>query len=138
MRIKIYLLIFFSSWLLNACSQANNPAQTSEVKPLLELVGPTEFNIKMKNNLGVLIDIRTSSEQKKGIIPGALLMDFFSDNFETAINKMDKTKTYYIYCASGGRSSEASELMLKNGFMHVVDLDGGIKKWKEANLPIQY
>jgi rhodanese-related sulfurtransferase len=137
MRFKIYLLILFAPFLINACSQNTKQVQTEEIKPLLELLGPKEFAEKLKTQAGVLIDIRTASEHKKGIIPEALLLDFFSENFEFALDKLDKSKIYYIYCASGGRSSEASELMLKKGFMHIVDLDGGIKKWKEANFPIQ-
>lgn len=134
---KITFLLFFSLLLLQACSQtANNNAQEAQ-KPISELIGPEEFKQKMLQEPGILLDIRTASEQKKGIIPTAQCIDFFSDNFEASINKLDKSKTYYIYCASGGRSSEAAELMIKNGFVHVVDLDGGIKRWKEANLPIE-
>ena len=137
MRIKFYLLLIFVSSLFNACSQDANQVQSTEKTPILELLGPKEFAEKLKTHPGVLMDIRTASEHKKGIIPEALLIDFFSENFEVTLNNLDKSKTYYIYCASGGRSSEAAELMSKKGFMHVVDLDGGIKKWKDANFPIQ-
>jgi rhodanese-related sulfurtransferase len=130
------LLILLSS-LFNACSQEANQVQSTEKSQILELLGPKEFAEKLKTQPGVLIDLRTASEHKKGIIPNALLLDFFSENFEAALNNLDKSKIFYIYCASGGRSSEAAELMSKKGFMHVVDLDGGIKKWEKANLPIQ-
>lgn len=137
MQRKIYLFLLFSMMLLNACSQNNSKPANSDAKTTLELLLPAEFNTKLLAEKGVLIDLRTASEQKKGIIAGAVLLDFFSDNFEASLAKMDKSKTYFIYCASGGRSSEAAETMFKLGFKHIIDLDGGIKKWKEANLPIQ-
>ncbi len=137
MQRKITFLLFFGLMLFQACSQNANTSTQEAKKPISELLGPEEFKQKMVQEPGILLDIRTHSEQKKGIIPTAQCLDFFSDSFEATLNNMDKSKTYYIYCASGGRSSEAAELMIKNGFVHVVDLDGGIKRWKEANLTIE-
>jgi rhodanese-related sulfurtransferase len=137
MQRKITFLLFFGLMLFQACSQNANTSTQEAKQPLSELLGPEEFKQKMLQEPGILLDIRTHSEQKKGIISSAQCLDFFSDSFEATLNNMDKSKTYYIYCASGGRSSEAAELMIKNGFVHVVDLDGGIKRWKEANLNIE-
>jgi len=37
-----------------------------------------------------------------------------------------------VYCRSGKRSKQAMDLMQKQGFKKVVDLDGGIQAWKGA------
>ena len=63
------------------------------------------------------------------------MLDIFNDNFEAELQKLDKTKTYYVYCATGGRSSEACETMIRLGFKHVYNMQGGFKAWTKAGLP---
>lgn len=135
MRKLIVTLFLVSLSTLYACSQNNQKENTNAQKPPVELLNAKEFEARIKAEPGLIIDVRTDSEQKKGIISGAKSMDIFSDDFEARIDQLDKTKTYYVYCASGGRSAEAAELMNKKGFTHVVDLDGGFKAWRTQNLP---
>lgn len=121
-----------------ACSQKNNSENTDKSAHLatkVELLKPTDFSQSLKANPGVIIDVRTPQETKKGIIEGAKLLNLFDDNFEQEIDKLDKNTTYYVYCAAGGRSGETVELMEKKGFKHVVDLDGGYSKWQSEGLP---
>ncbi|MEI6509212.1 MAG: rhodanese-like domain-containing protein [Bacteroidota bacterium] len=103
----------------------------------IAILSPADFNQKIKTEKGIILDVRTPGEFKKGHLKGARLLDIFSDAFETEINKMDKNTTYYVYCQSGGRSGEATELMHKKGFKVVYDLDGGFGRWKSQNLPFE-
>lgn len=103
----------------------------------IAILSPSDFNQKIKTEKGIILDVRTPGEFKKGHLKGARLLDIFSDAFETEINKMDKNTTYYVYCQSGGRSGEATELMHKKGFKVVYDLDGGFGRWKSQNLPFE-
>src|ERR1035437_4915023 len=48
---------------------------------------------------------------------------------------IDKSKPVFFYCLSGGRSSSAASQMRNDGFKEVYELDGGIMKWRGANLP---
>src|ERR1043165_9443463 len=74
----------------------------------------------------ILIDLRTTPEiENKGKIKGAQQIDFLAKDSEKEIAKLDKTKPYLIYCAGGGRSSDCAELMQKNGFREVVNLEKG-------------
>ncbi|MDQ2657138.1 MAG: rhodanese-like domain-containing protein, partial [Bacteroidota bacterium] len=57
----------------------------------------------------VVVDLRTPDELKQGRIPGAIVIDYFGADFESAIQRLDKDKTYLLYCAGGGRSGETSE-----------------------------
>ena len=41
-----------------------------------------------------------------------------------------------MYCKSGGRSSEAAELLKKNGFNKIYNLKGGISAWEKNGFPI--
>ena len=81
----------------------------------------------------VLLDVRTPEETAEGIIEGAIKIDFYGDNFETEVLKLDRDKTYIVYCKAGGRSSNASEMMSKAGFKDVSNLEGGYTAWSEAN-----
>ena len=49
---------------------------------------------------------------------------------------LQKDKPVALYCRSGKRSHAAAELMLKNGFKRIVELDGGIIAWQEAEMRI--
>lgn len=86
---------------------------------------------------GELIDLRTSDEMKnKGYIKDAKQIDFLAKDGEEQILKLDKNKTYLIYCAGGGRSGQCVELMQKNGFKHVVNLEKGFDDWKRKGFEI--
>jgi phage shock protein E len=95
-------------------------------------VEPATFKKLIDEKKGVLIDLRTDDELKnKGYIKGAVQIDYFAKNAEAVISKLDKTKTYLIYCAGGGRSGECADLMKKEGFQHVVNLEKGFDDWKK-------
>lgn len=78
----------------------------------------------------VWIDVRTAAEIQEGFIEGTeVFADYNSGAFEQLVSTLDKSKTYVIYCRSGGRSASASDLMVKNGFKQVYNLSGGISSW---------
>jgi len=83
-----------------------------------------------------LVDVRTPHEWSTGHIEGAKHIDWFSDDFKAEVSKLDKDGPVRLYCAGGGRSEEARELLRGMGFKDVLDLDGGISAWKEAGAPV--
>ncbi len=87
------------------------------------------FKNMIAKNDGVLIDLRTPDETKKGIIKGAVEIDFLGKDFEANIEKLDKKKKYYLYCQGGGRSADAADYMVKHGFSSVVNLEKGYGSW---------
>ena len=87
------------------------------------------------NSNFVIIDVRTPQEFAEERIEGALNLDYYADTFEDELNKLDKTKTYVIYCRSGGRSGNALALMKELGFSEVYNVQGEIINWKSAALP---
>lgn len=78
----------------------------------------------------IVIDVRTPAEWQQGVIAGAdLFIDYNGANFKQQIAKLDKSKTYIIYCRSGGRSAGASQVMSDAGFKNVINMQGGISSW---------
>jgi len=120
MKIIYSYLLILAVGILSCSSQGNNgsalDAETFRKK------------ITEKKNAQV-IDVRTPGEFSGGFIENAHNIDYNSGHFEAEINKLDKSKPYFVYCLSGGRSSSAARHMRSTGFEEVYDLTGGILVW---------
>jgi phage shock protein E len=128
---QLFVILILSTSSLLSCAQR---AQQSEYKNLTV----DAFNEKMQTTPdAVVLDVRTEDEVNQGIIPHAVHLDFFGKAFEKKLNALDKNKTYFVYCASGGRSGETLELMQKKGFKTVYNLEGGFTAWQKAKMPVQ-
>ncbi len=104
----------------------------------VENVDAATFKKMIDEKKSVLIDLRTSDELKvKGYIKGSTQINYLDKNSEAVISKLDKSKTYLIYCAGGGRSGECADLMKKEGFAHVVNLEKGFDDWKKKGYEIE-
>jgi rhodanese-related sulfurtransferase len=79
----------------------------------------------------VLLDVRTADEYYTARIPNSILIDYYQIDFIDKIKKLDKTKTYFVYCRSGRRSLESCYLMSNLGFENVYNLQGGILEWNK-------
>lgn len=84
----------------------------------------------------ILLDVRTPGEFASGHIKGALNIDWNGDNFEEAVEKLDKNKPVFVYCLSGGRSGMAADVLKNMGFKEVYNLSGGLMKWRAEGLPL--
>lgn len=84
----------------------------------------------------VILDVRTDDEFTDGHIDGAVLLDFYRDDFADRLAEFDPTVPYVLYCRSGNRSGQARAIMDDLGFGSVEDIDGGIVGWLDAGLPI--
>lgn len=103
----------------------------------VQVLNPTAFNQKLAETKdAIVLDVRTPEEYAEGFIANARNINFNSNNFETEIAKLDKSKTYYVYCLSGKRSASAASYMRANGFKNVINLEGGILAWQNNNLPL--
>ena len=104
----------------------------------VEKVDAVTFKKMIDEKKYYLIDLRTDDELKnKGYIKGSTQIDWFGKNAEAVISKMDKSKTYLIYCAGGGRSGDCADLMKAKGFSHVVDLEKGFEDWKKKGFEVE-
>lgn len=83
--------------------------------------------------LPIWIDIRTAEEHEEGTIGEAVNIDFYSDDFLKKMNSYDKTQEIIIFCQSGGRSAEASELLKEDGFQNIIEFQGGYEEYITNN-----
>lgn len=78
-----------------------------------------------------LVDVRTPAEwQATGVIEGAKRINFHAPDFQAQMGKLDKQKPVIVYCAAGGRSPVAAEMLVKMGFKKVFDYAGGMNDWQ--------
>ncbi len=120
-------LILIGSVLLLSCS--------SNSQSFINL-NPIEFQTAIEKEGGIILDVRTPQEVSSGAIENASTIDFYDQDFERKISKIQKEKTVYVYCKSGGRSSQAAKLLLKSGQAKVVNLSGGIMAWQATQLTL--
>ena len=105
----------------------------------IEDITPQEAFALIQNNQNnpdfVIIDVRTPAEFAGEHIENATNIDFYSEAFRDELNKLDKNKTYLIYCRSGGRSGSALDIMAELNFKEAYNMLGGINLWKTEGFP---
>ena len=122
-RFLFFVLISFSCY----CNAQNNV-----------LLTPDDFKNQIAQPNIQVLDVRTAGEYQSGHIQKSFLADWNNqEQFMSRIKYLEKTKPVYVYCLSGGRSSAAAKWMRANGFATVYELQGGIKAWKMASLPLE-
>ncbi len=84
----------------------------------------------------VILDVRTPEEWQDGIQKDAETLNFLdSAAFMDGLQSLDKSKTYYVYCRSGGRSAQACSIMDQQGFADTYNLLGGMLEWDGEVIP---
>jgi hydroxyacylglutathione hydrolase len=81
-----------------------------------------------------LVDVRQLSEWKQGHIPGAIHFEGGRIAWENLPFPIDKPLA--IQCASGNRSMVAISVLKRRGIHNVLQVDGGITKWKMSGLEV--
>ena len=101
-------------------------------------VDAAAFKKLIDDKKGELIDLRTAGEiAAKGKIKGAQEIDFLAKDIDAQLAKLDKKKTYLIYCAGGGRSGDCAMMMEKLGFKEIYNLEKGFGDWKNKGFDIE-
>lgn len=86
----------------------------------------------------VVLDVRTDAEVADGIIENAIHLDIYmGQGFIDEVEKLDKNKSYYIYCRSGNRSGQACSIMEELGFEKTYNLEGGMLEWTGETVDIE-
>ena len=116
---------------LAVCSLALNAAEPKNISV------DEAAKLVAKDTNVVILDIRTPEEFKSGHIKGATNINFNDKEFSGKISKLDKSKTYIIHCAAGGRSGRACEQIKTLDFKNMLHMKEGFSAWKEAGKPVE-
>lgn len=90
---------------------------------------------KKKENL-VILDVRDTTEFNLGHLYDSILIPL--NELEARISELEdyKTSKIIIYCKSGYRSHQASEILVEYGFTKIYNMLGGILAWMDVGYPI--
>lgn len=129
---KTKLVFLFAFLLIGSVARA----QTVE-KDSINVITIAEFEKMSSKKKNLVVDVRTPEEVATGHLAGSVNLNFLGENFPQEISKLNKNKTYLLYCKSGNRTRKAADQMQKAGFKHVYMLQGGITAWNEAGKPVE-
>jgi rhodanese-related sulfurtransferase len=87
------------------------------------------------NTAPVIVDVRFRSEFDAGHVSGAVNTPFWAP--EVAKLPQDKSTELVIYCGHGQRAWIAQQLLALRGYRNSSLLEGHMKGWKEAALPLE-
>ena len=76
----------------------------------------------------VILDVRTHEEFQTGHIPGARCLPLDEVAEKAKVFIPDQDMLYLVYCRSGRRSKEASQILAELGYTNIREF-GGILDW---------
>jgi rhodanese-related sulfurtransferase len=100
----------------------------------------TVADLKQRLDAGetpLIIDVREEREYAAGRIPGAkhLGKGIIERDIEHEVPALDTE--LILYCGGGYRSALAADNLQKMGYTNVISMDGGMRGWREAGLPVE-
>jgi rhodanese-related sulfurtransferase len=114
----------------------------AEAKGRIENLTPDQVEAEVREGT-LLIDIREPEER---LASGAIaenthaprgMLEFYADPTSPYHRcEFDPDRRVILYCASGGRSALAADMLRQLGYANVAHLDGGLKAWVEAGKPV--
>jgi rhodanese-related sulfurtransferase len=116
----------------------------AEAKARIETLPPEAVAFELEGGDVLLVDLREAEERvQHGSIPGAIhaprgMLEFSADPTSAYYRpEFDPDRRIILYCASGGRSALAADMLKVLGYTRVAHLKGGLRSWHEAGLPIE-
>jgi len=85
----------------------------------------------------VLVDVREPEEFATGHMIGAKNVPLNQLDEKLASTVKNKTVPLLLVCATGARAQRAVAMAKKLGYEQAQAVAGGLKAWKEANLPVE-
>ena len=98
----------------------------------VQTISPKELRERLSEVM--LMDVRQLSEWQEGHIAGAVHFEGGRVPWEPLPFPMDKPLV--VQCASGNRSMVAISVLKRRGIHNVIQLDGGITKWKMSGFEV--
>jgi rhodanese-related sulfurtransferase len=121
--------------------QAANPVFQSMVKEaksrVRQVTAKDLQDILTSGAKVVLIDVREDSEWTMGHAKSAIHIGRGVLDRDIESKVPDKNAMIVLYCVSGSRSALASDLLTRMGYTNVASLEGGLKAYQAAGLPME-
>jgi rhodanese-related sulfurtransferase len=90
----------------------------------------------MNRSNAVVVDVREATEYAQGHIADAKHIPLAQLGERLKELTKYKEKPVLLHCQGGVRSAKACDLLAKQGFTKLYNLQGGINAWQQAKLPV--
>ncbi len=130
---EIYSYILASILLVAIVSGCLNGTTPSE-KPKYVDISVQQGKEMIDRGEVFILDVRTREEYNESHINGSTLIPV--QELDIRFKELPRDKKILVYCRTGSRSATASEILVKNGFTHVYNMQGGITGWKNAGYEV--
>ena len=91
----------------------------------------------MNREKAVVVDVSEVDEFAAGHVGGAKNVPFSQLEEKLSAAVKNKALPVILVCATGARANRAVAVAKKLGYEQAQALGGGLKAWKEANLPLE-
>ncbi|WP_028603167.1 rhodanese-like domain-containing protein [Ottowia thiooxydans] len=98
---------------------------------------PTAAVQLMNREKAVVVDVCETAEYAAGHVTGAKNIPLAELEAKLPTTVKNKTLPLILVCASGARSARAVGVARKLGYEKAQSLGGGMKAWRDANLPVE-
>jgi len=102
--------------------------------PVETIEGINTKELRERRDEVMLIDVRQKSEWDEGHIPGAIHFEGGRVAWEALPFPHDRPLA--IQCSTGNRSMSVSSVLRRRGYHSVIQVEGGITKWKMHGFPV--
>lgn len=94
--------------------------------------------LAMKKTKAILLDAREEKEYNVSHIKDALFVGYTDFKIQETLKKLpkDRNTKIVVYCSLGIRSEKIANKLIKEGYMNVYNLYGGIFEWKNAGFQV--
>ena len=99
-------------------------------------LSPAEAVQLVNREKGVLIDVSEPEEFAKGHVVGARNIPFGQLEGHKSLPS-NKALPLVLVCPTGARAGRAAGILRKLGYEKAQAMAGGLKAWREANLPVE-
>lgn len=122
-------LVFILFTATSTCC-ATNPRNT------VQSISPNGYQDQFINNSAshVLLDVRTPEEFASAHIHGAVNIPV--DTLENRLVEVPIDQPIVVYCRSGNRSAQASQILARAGYTRIYDM-GGLNDWTAQGFPVE-
>lgn len=100
-------------------------------------VNPTQATMLLNRENGIIVDVRSAAEFAEGHPTDARHLP--REEFESRVGELSKfkEKPVILVCQTGGKSASLVKTLENAGFARAGFLEGGLKAWAEAGLPLK-
>jgi len=99
-----------------------NPNEPAKVQQ----ISAPQLKERMDTGAVTVFDVRTEEERQTALIDGAVWLD---EAGQAQLAGLDKSSPIAFHCHHGGRSQQAAQQALAQGYTDVMNLQGGIDAW---------